>query len=218
MPDMTVLRTIANATAANTVHYVTGNEGKPLLDAGLIDVDFNNKDADGRVAARVTNAGVEELNKLNGHDTQAATKPVHTYQVQSGGLELPKVERGFKKGVGGGGAPSKYPFDTMQVNDYIFVPDSDVKNNDAVKTMGSAAGSANQRYAKGTGEHEVVQRAKRGPDHKAIKDPEGKIVRESVTVEKKEFTRKFVVRPVKAGVQYGNFVAPADGAVVVRTC
>lgn len=117
----------------------------------------------------------------------------------------------------GGGRSAKYDFDAMEVGDFFFVANSAVKNNDAVKTLGSAAGSANQRFAVGTGEKETVQRAKRGPDHKAIKGADDKNVMEEAVVEKKNFTRKFVVRPVKANVAYGNFTAPADGAVVARS-
>ena len=118
------------------------------------------------------------------------------FAIQKGGIELPKVERGFKKGVGGGGRDAKYPFETMEVGDFFFVANSAVKNSDAVKTLGSAAGSANQRFAVGTGEKEIVQRAKRGSDHKAVKGADGKNIMETVEVQKKNFTKRFVVRPV----------------------
>ena len=211
--DMTVLRAVANATAANSVMYVTAAEGKPLLDAGYIAIDPANRDPNdaNKIAASVTDAGVHALN-----DAKAAPVAAGTFAIQKGGIELPKVERGFKKGVGGGGRSAKYDFESMEVGDFFFVANSAVKNGDAVKTLGSAAGSANQRFAVGTGEGETVQRAKRGPDHKAIKGADGKNVMESATVEKKNFTKRFVVRPVKANVKYGNFEAPADGAVVAR--
>jgi hypothetical protein len=214
--DLTVLRTIGNANAANSAIYVSAAEGKPLLDAGYITVDMSKTDpSDGsKIAATITEAGAKALNGAQDH-----TKPIAstTFAIQKGGIELPKVTRGFKKGQGGGGAPSKYPFETMEVNDWFFVANSAVKNGDAVKTLGSAAGSANQRFAVGTGEHEQVQRAKRGPDHKAIKGADGKNVMETITVEKKNYTKKFVVRPVKATVAYGAFTAPADGAVISRS-
>lgn len=216
--NIEVLRAVANATAANTVLYVGPHEGKPLAEAGLISVDPNHRDPNdaNKIAARVTEAGVMKLNSLNG--SHQDHKPnMSTFTIQTGGIELPKVTRGFKKGQSGGGAPSKYNFDAMNVGDFFFVANSAVSKGDAVKTLGSAAGSANQRYAVGTGEKEIVQRAKRGPDHKAVKGADGKNVMETVEVEKKNFTRKFVVRPVKAGVKYGNFEAPADGAVVART-
>ena len=211
--DLTVLRAVANATAANTVVYVTASEGKPLLDAGLIEINPHNRDPNdaNKIAAIVTTAGVH---KLNGAVAQPITG---TFAIQKGGIELPKVERGFKKGVGGGGRAAKYDFEAMDIGDFFFVANSAVKNGDAVKTLGSAAGSANQRFAVGTGEKEIVQRAKRGPDHKAIKGPDGKNVMETVEVEKKNFTKRFVVRPVTGGVKYGEFTAPADGAVVART-
>ena len=212
--DMTVLRAVANATAANSVLYVTAAEGMELAKAGFITVNTGNRDPNdsNKAAATITDAGVHALNGAKA----APVAAVSTFAIQKGGIELPKVERGFKKGVGGGGRSAKYDFEAMEVGDFFFVANSAVKNGDAVKTLGSAAGSANQRFAVGTGEHETVQRAKRGPDHKAIKGADGKNVMESVEVEKKNFTRKFVVRAVKANVKYGNFEAPADGAVVAR--
>ena len=214
--NLEVLRAVANATAANSVLYLTAADGKPLLDAGYITIDPANRDPEdaNKIAASVTEAGVHAL---NGAKPANHTPAMSTFAVQKGGIELPKVERGFKKGVGGGGRDAKYPFETMEVGEFFFVANTAVKNGDAVKTLGSAAGSANQRFAVGTGEKETVQRAKRGPDHKAIKGPDGKNVMEQVEVEKKNFTKKFVVRPVKANVEYGAFKAPADGAVVARS-
>src|SRR5216684_1244630 len=215
--NLEVLRAVANATAANSVMYVTAAEGKPLAEAGLISVDFNHRDPNdtNKVAAHVTDAGVHALTGSNGVYKPATINS--TFAIQKGGIELPKVERGFKKGFGGGGRAAKYDFEAMEVGDFFFVANSEVKNGDAAKTLGSAAGSANQRFAVGTGEKETVQRAKRGTDHKAIKGHDGKNVMETVEVEKKNFTKKFVVRPVKANVEYGAFTAPADGAVVHRS-
>lgn len=213
--NVEVLRAVANATAANSVHYVTAAEGKPLVDEGFITVDVNQRDPSdqNKVAAKITAAGATAL---AAHVTPAHKPNTAMFAVQTGGIELPKVSRGFKKGQGGGGRDAKYPFETMEVGQFIFVANSAVSKGDAVKTLGSAAGSANQRFAKELPTTKTVQRAKRGPDHKAIKGPDGKNEMETVTVHEKEFTKKFVVRPVKANVAYGAFTAPADGAVVAR--
>jgi len=211
--NVELLRAIANASAANTVVYVSATDGVPLLKAGLINVDQNNKDPNDptKVAAMVTDAGVSYLTEQNGH---VQHKPIATmFSVQSG-IELPKTQR---RGGGGGGAPTKYPFDGMNVGDFFFVANTAVDKGDAFKTLSSAVGSANQRYAVETGEHKTVSRAKRGPGNKAVKGADGKNVMESVTIAVKRMTRKFVVRAVKAGVAYGAFTAPADGAVVMRT-
>lgn len=219
-----VLRAIANAQAASANFYVTKDEGTPLLThvPPLIQVNTDMRDPNdnSKVAARLTDEGGKYLAALNGGQAPTEhTKPVTTYSVQSGGLALPKIER---KGFGGG-APTKYPFDTMAVGAYFFVPNSDVAKGDALKTMGSAAGSANQRYAEeiknadGTTRMKTVTRAKRGPDNKAVKDPQtGKNVTETVNIPEKRMTRKFVVRAVKGGVKYGDFTAPSDGAVIQR--
>jgi len=71
---------------------------------------------------------------LNGA-AAAHTKLVHTYDVQTGGLELPKIKRGFGKG-GGGGAPTKYPFETMEVGACSFVANSEVAKGNAHKDHG----------------------------------------------------------------------------------
>lgn len=213
-----VLKNIANANAAGTPVYVSAAEGMDLVKAGYIAVDQGVTDPNDatRIKAAITEAGAKYL-AGNSQTAPVNTETKPMFEVQTGNLELPKtVRKGF-----GGGAPTKYPFDTMAVGGYFFVANTDVNKGDAVKTMGSAAGSANQRFAEdividGVIQTEVVTRAKRGPDHKAIKGADGKNVTEQVTVNKKRFTRKFVVRPVKAGVKYGDFTAPADGAVIAR--
>src|ERR1051326_4726672 len=178
--NIELLRAIANASAANTVVYVTAPDGLPLLKAGLITVDQTKKDPqdEQKIAATVTDAGVKFLTEHNGH---VQHKPVAAmFSVQSG-IELPKTQR---RGGGGGGAPTKYPFDGMEIGHFFFVANTAVDKGDAFKTLSSAVGSANQRYAVETGEHKTVNRAKRGPGNKAIKGPDGKNVMESVTIDR----------------------------------
>jgi hypothetical protein len=217
--NVELLRAIANATAANTVVYVSKEDGLPLLQniPALIDVNANQTDPEdaSKVAARITEAGVSYLAANAGH---AQNKSMSAFAVQSGGLVLPKVKRGGF----GSGAPVKYPFDTMGVNDYFFVANTAVSKGDAFKTMGSAVGSANQRYQvdvieNGVPKTKVVERVKRGEGNKALKDANGQNVKETVTVNEKQSKRKFTVRAVQAGVEYGSFKAPADGAVIVRS-
>ena len=215
--NLELLRAIANATAANTFVYVSSKDGLPLIQHNppLIMVDTSNVDPvdSTKIGARITAEGAKFLEHTMNHN-QVHTKPVSGYSVSTG-LELPKVKRG---GGGGGGAPSKYPFDTMEVGTHFFVPDSDTKNGNALKTVGSAVGSANQRFMEETGQHETVTRAKRGKDHKTIKDEAtGQNVMETVTLPIKKSTKKFTIRAVEAGKQYGSFIAPANGAVVMRT-
>lgn len=212
-----LLSAIATASAANTVVYVSQADGLPLMQhqPPLIAIDPNQADPSdtSKRAARITDAGVEYLN------TQEQAKSHSTFAVQSGGFERPKATR---KGGFGGGAPSKYPFETMAVNDHFFVADSDVEKGDAVKTLSSAAGSANQRFAveqkdeNGNVKMKTVTRAQRDSKRRAIKGPDGKNVMETVSIPDKVFTRKFAVSPVEAGKTYGSFTAPANGAVVQR--
>lgn len=209
--DRNLLSKIADATANNVDYFVSKAEGLPLIQhtPTLITVDIAKTDPNdaSKVAARITPDGVAILN------TETVVKTSTVFSVSTG-IVLPKVKRG---GGGGGGAPTKYPFDTMNVGEFFFVADSTTKTGDAVKTISSAVGAANQRYAEPTGETETVTRAKRDKKNKAILDDAGNKVLETVELAKKKATRKFVVRRVEANVKYGDFTAPADGAVVART-
>ena len=188
-----LLNIIAQATAANQPVYVSKADGLPLIQHSppLIAVDTKQTDpADGsKVAAQITEAGVAYLN--------GAAKPAVNVQVGTGFVR-PKM----KRGGGNSGAPTKYPFDGLEVGQFFFIADTEVSKGDAFKTLGSAIGAANQRYSEGTGEKKTVQRAKRGKDHKTIKDDAGNNVMETVEVEKKRSLRKFVVNKVEAGVEY----------------
>lgn len=219
-----LLKALATATAAGTLFYVSQADGLPLLknDPALISVDPAKVDPTdaSKIAATITEAGAKLISGLNGTTQTISKADVGTLsakpiaQVMVGtGFARPKVKRG---GGGGSGAPVKYPFDTLEVGQFFFIPNSEVAKGDAFKTLGSAVGSANQRYAKDTGETHQVTRAKRGADHKTIKGADGKNVMETVTLPKKVATRRFVVNKVTAGVTYGVFTAPADGAVVLR--
>jgi len=212
--NIELLRAIANASAANTVVYVSAEDGLPLLKDGLISVDQSLKDPNdaNKIGASITEVGVKYLHDNANHE-QAHGRPMASFAVQSGVI-LPKTTR---KSGGGAGAPTKYPFATMEIGQFFFVANSEVDKGDAVKTLSSAAGSANQRFAIETGQMKTVQRAKRGEGNKAIKGPDGKNLMETVTIPVKVMTKKFVVRPVKAGTQLSaTMVAPADGAVVAR--
>lgn len=214
--DVTVLRSIANASAANADFYVSAAEGKPLLQhqPALIAVDPAKNDPNDptKIAARITADGVSYLQEQTGASTEH-TKPVSAYSVETAGFVAPKV----KRGGGGRGAPSKYQFDTMEVGAFFFVPNTDVKDGDAVKTVGSAVGAANQKYAEPTGEMKTVTRAKRDSKNKAIKDPvTGEIEKETVTIPVKKAARHYKVSRVESGKTYGSWTAPADGAVVSR--
>lgn len=213
--NVELLKAVANAAAANTAVYLSQADALPLMQHNppLIAVDPNAADPTdpSKRAAKITDDGVKFLAAVQAGPVE---KPASQFSVLSGGFVRPKVKRG---GGFGKGAPTKYPFDTMEAGAFFFVSDSAVTSGDAHKTMNSAVGSANQRYSEDTAETKTVTRAKRDEHNKAIKGPDGKNVKETVTIPVKRFTKKFVVTPVEAGKTYGDFEAPANGAVVQRT-
>ena len=211
-----LLTSIANATAASTILYISASDdAKALVQAGYIEVnkDMVDPEDNTKVAARVTDAGVQYLNS-QGQNPNEGKKPMSNYEVQSGGFEAPKA----KRGGGGAGAPSKYPFATMEVGAFFFVGNGDVAKGDAYKTLGSVTASANDRFSEETGVMKTVKRAQRDPNDKkkALKGPDGKNIMETVEVAEKRQLKKFKVSRVEGGKQYGSFTAPSDGAVVSR--
>jgi len=64
----------------------------------------------------------------------------------------------------------------------------------------------------------TVTRAVRDPQtKKALLDEQGKKVMETVQLPVKKYNRKFTIRPVTGGQAYGEWTAPADGALIART-
>jgi hypothetical protein len=179
----------------------------PLIEINIHEADPSDKS---KVACRVTTAGAALLTANQNPVTENEVKNTMSNYAIIDDAELPPI----KRGGGGGGAPTKYPFDQLEVGKSFFVP-ATAKLPNPLKTLGSTISSANHRYATVTGE-KVVERSKRGARNKLVLDANGNKIMETKTVPTYEFTRKFTIRGVKAGVKYGNWVAPADGALIAR--
>lgn len=201
-----LLGAIVEATKKNEVYYVTKGEAESLAnDPQVIEVN-QGMIKDGKAASRATAAGIEMMN---------APAPVEASTSEFAlitGAEVPKS----KRGGGRGGAPSKYPFEKMEPGQSFFLPKT-AERPDPVKSLQSSIAAVNHKYSEGTGEFETVERTKRGEGNKAVKDANGENVREMVQREKRKALRKFVVREVKAGQNYGMFKPEYDGALVTRT-
>ena len=189
--------------------YAAGLQHQPpLIEVGAVDV------VTGFAPVRIIEAGTEYL---TAH--VSPLKESHTMEIVKkefaiiAGAALPPSKRG--SGLGGG-APVKYPFDTLEVGASFFVPVS-AKLENPVKTLGSTVSSANMRYAVETGPTKIVSRAKRGKGNKLELDDQGHKIMETKTVPVYNFTRKFEIRGVEAGKVYGDWTAPTDGALIQRT-
>jgi len=210
--DKNLLSLIAAATAAGSFHYVSQAEGVPLLQHNPPLIEVNTEMVqDGKAAARATAAGMEMAQKPGQTAVQPSNGSTSPYQLMKG-VAVPASKRGA--GLRGG-APKQYPFDTMEIGDSFFVPVSE-KHPDPVKKLGSTVSSANMRYAEETGEMKTVTRGVRGSDHKIKLDATGAKVMETVEIAVHKLTRKFVIRPIEAGKQYGNWTADQSGALIAR--
>lgn len=205
--NMELLRQIGNGD----VRFIAQTEDAEALllhNPPLIEVDFNSPNPENKreIACRVTAEGAALINV----QFNERKNPMTSFEIMSG-VELPASKRGGR----GGGAPSKYPFDQLEVGQSFFVAVTSTMP-DPVKKLGSTVSSANHRYAKETGEVKTIERSKRGAKNRLILDANGHKIMEQKEVPVLEFTRKFTIRPVNSGVRYGNWVAPANGAVIAR--
>lgn len=210
--DMNKLKEIVANDAAGQPSYVSAAVGKPLVDAGLIEVNIEvkNPNNDAEVICRSTPAGQAKI-------AEGVSKPAsggsHA-MIITGAVLPPARKRGNSSGSG---APTKYPFADLEVGGMFFSPNSDHAKGDAVKSLGSTVSAQNDKYAEETGETKTVTRAKRDPKtKKAMVDEQGNKITETVNLAKKKYNRKFTIRPVKGGETYGSWTAPEDGALVAR--
>lgn len=195
---------------------VSQADGEPLLAANpqLIEVNVGDLDGNGLAAARLTAAGEAMIG--------GATAPVAPTAPVAGspapafiaitGFVAPESKRGFAKGE----RKSKYDFDSMAVGASFFVAKSAGMEN-PLKTLGSTVSNATNKYRVETTEVREVTRAVRGDDKKAKLDAVGNKIMETVKLPVYNYPRKFIIRGVEAGKVYGQWTAPADGVVIVRS-
>lgn len=201
---------------AKGVHSYVSVEAKPLVDAGLIEVNIEVKNDQGQVLARATEAGKAKVAAGGNGPINAEVKSGGTHAVIVTGAVLPPAKK--RGNSSGSGAPTKYPFADLEVGGMFFSPNSDHAKGDAVKALGSTVSAQNDKYSEPTGEMRTITRAVRDKQtKKAVLNEDGSKKQETVQLPVKKYNRKFTIRPVVGGQTYGNWVAPSDGALVART-
>jgi hypothetical protein len=121
---------------------------------------------------------------------------------------LPESRRG-RIGTG-----PKYPFDKLAPGKTFFVAQS-AQFPDPMKTLTSAVAAAKMKWATKVG-MTTKTLPKRGEKNRLVLDANGDRIMETRQVPVYEYTRKFVLRAVVAGMTYGRWQAPHDGCLVQR--
>lgn len=215
--DVSLLAKVIAATDSGQLMYLSQSEGgafvahnPPLIEVntGILDPNDNTK-----AAVRATQAAKDYIAAQSTAGTEQKAEP-SKYAIITGAV-LPEAKK--RGNVSGAGAPTKYPFADMEVGSSFFSADSDHKNGNALKALGSTVSSQNRKYAEETGEHKTVTRAVRDEHNKAKLDANGKKITETVTLPVLKYNRKFTIRAVEAGKVYGEWTAPANGALIART-
>jgi len=200
--DATALAHIVNAGEAGI--HVPKAVYQPLLDAGMIEVNLAATNAAGEHLCRATPNG---LAAINGNEPAAAT--VAASVVVGAGFVPPQRARGRKSG------DRKYPFDTLEVGGFFFVPATDERPEPHI-SLASSVNSATARYREATGNMLEKMVVVKNSEGKPVIGADGAKVKQPVQVPEMRETRKFKIVPVEAGVAYGAFTAPANGAVIYR--
>lgn len=211
--DAALLGHIVAATNANSFVYTSAAQHAPLVAADLAIVNpaiVNPADAT-QLATIATDAGKAYVANPPGASPAPGPWPQPGAAPAAGGAPATPAPSNFTiikgaalpepKKFGSGGAQTVYPFETMEPGDSFFIPKTAERDNPA-KSLASTVSSANLRYAT----------EKSNPDG----SPMMRTTRKGNEVRAVEFTRQYIARSVKAGVVYGAFTAPADGALIQR--
>lgn len=175
---------------------------------GLIEVNTGDIDENDMAACRLTQKGLEGMGKNT--NTNAASTGSKFALIDN--AVLPESKRGFGRKAG----ESKYPFADMNLGQSFFVSNDEVEGGDALKKLTSTVSNMNNRYRTETGEMQTVTRTVRGEGNKAVLNEDGSKRKETKQVPVYKQDRKFSIRAVEAGKEYGGWKAPANGALIAR--
>lgn len=222
--NVALLAVIVAATNNGTeapFHMATRADLANLLEHGLVEVNDEIVEGD-TVAVRATEKGQAESNPA-GAGTEGNTNTVTNAAATAAtaasafalisGVELPTGRAPRSNAV--------YPFDAMEVGQSFFV-EATAEKEDPAASLASTVSSANKRFSTPTGEKKTETRPvyQTGADGKRVKGDDGKLIKtgeKTVEVDVLKPGKTFAVKAVKAGVAYGAWTAPADGALVQRT-
>jgi len=215
--DKDLLNQVVQATNSGSFVYTSQTAHQPMLALGLVEVNTAMPDpADGtKFATRATDKAAGYLASASAPAAATGTAEPSKYTVMKG-IALPEAK---KRGNHlGSGAPTKYPFATMEVGDVFFSGNSEHAKGDAMKALGSTVSSQNRKYATPDGDKtKVVKVAKRDENKKPVLDANGKKVIESKTIPVLKYERKFTIRAVEAGYGNDQWKAPEAGVLISRT-
>ena len=154
------LKKVADATATNEFFFVTADEGQDLAQAGYIEVDANVLDPNRELSygCKATDQGIVYLQTLSA-TPQPATNPfpIQAAQVHitipeefEFSVEAPRPRPKKVKSPSGNtqaaGKKSKYPYDTLEIDQNFFVSDASCTSGNAYKTMTSSVAAVNKKY------------------------------------------------------------------------
>lgn len=167
-----ILNAIVEAGAAGT--FYPEAKLKKLIEAGYVEVNTSVTNENG-MAVRATEAGIAAVQEQSNEAGEASKQDT---VVIAKAVPMPEAKRGPSAGN------SKYPFDTMEVNDSFFIPATE-ETPEPAKKRASTVTSANARYARPC--------------------PEGrtKTNRAGDEVPVLVYDRKFAIRPVEDGAPWG---------------
>jgi hypothetical protein len=183
--NMEMLTAIIAATqdATKTFLYVPAELVKPLVGAGLVEINEVMKTPEGNVPAKAIKAGFEYAAKMiavAGAPKVPEVPKVRPMFTIEKSVPIPEIKRG------GGKMETIYPFATMEIGDSFLIAKT-AERPEPAKSLASTVASANHRFA--------VKAVDEAGQPKMRTTRKGKVV--PVVV----FTKVFVVRAVEGGAR-----------------
>lgn len=213
MIDRDLLSQILTATKANSFVYTTATAHQPMLAHKPPLAEVNTAMVDPNDATKFATRATKDAEAWLAKNAAPASE-ASKYTIMKG-IKLPEAKK--RGNTFGSGAPTKYPFATMEVGDVFFSGNSEHAKKDALKALGSTVSSQNRKYSEPDGDKtKTIKQAKRGEDKKPILDANGKKVIEEKVIPVLKYSRKFTIRPVEAGYGDDTWKAPEAGVLIQR--
>lgn len=135
-----ILQDVIKATLADSYLFTSEAVHSILLKKGFVEVNSEISNEDGEFATRATELGLAEAKP----DEEEKVKVM----PEASKFVLGTVPKDFVLPVAnrGGARAPKYPFADMEVGQSFFVANTDVKGENAVKTLTGASSKANKLF------------------------------------------------------------------------
>lgn len=144
-----ILQDVIKATLADSYLFTSEAVHSILVKKGFVEVNSEISNEDGEFATRATELGLAQAKPVEEEKVKVMPDAKFELGDVPGDFVLPESNRGGTR------AP-KYPFADMKIGQSFFVANTDVKGENAVKTLTGACSKANKLFGTPTVDNDGV--------------------------------------------------------------